>query len=156
MVERRIISSFEYILAAKLRSYFRKSIWKYLLASVLFSFATLGKLGGLIQGTLIIWSILIILTLLIIYFDSSRKAKDQLFDANVKFSEDEIIIDHLIGNKEREIRDWSWIKSIEITNSLIILKLDVNTDYSLFLDRRKLNENEVQFFQSKFDSINSN
>jgi len=146
MVKQRLISNLDNILKAKIYFFMQKSIWKYLLASVLLGFSMpFGSYSSLISIP-IYFALIMIIVMPALYLSAKTQAKTSNFDAMVEFKENEIIIHHT--EKEVESTDWNWIKKIEIRRDTIWLIINQVKPYGISLPKSKLTDTEINFFES--------
>lgn len=152
MITRRIVSNFNHIFRAKVFFFFRKSIWKYLLCSIV-----LGMLVPILSWSPVV-SIFIyffgIMLLLwpLLYLSSKGLASKIDFDANIEFAEDQITIRHI--NKElEEIKSWTWIKKIVDHEDRFWLIVDKTIPNGITIPKSNLSQAEIDFLKKMKNTI---
>jgi hypothetical protein len=152
----KITKSFKYtintILYAKFRNFFKRSLWKYIIASLLLAYglSTLNRNTGLSVFNLfiIMFSGLILLsvTLMVVssYLLFLKKRQD---DLEITFRENEIEVFWILKD-QREIKSWNWIKGAEESNCIYYLDLDVYPSNVIMLAKQRLSIEENDLFYS--------
>ncbi|MCL2163810.1 MAG: hypothetical protein FWH55_05300 [Oscillospiraceae bacterium] len=135
--------SISIILHAKLRNFIKKSVWVYLLASLLFANALDGVFMAPFVGRfLIVFGGLLLLSISSMLISSRliylKKRKD---NADITFKEDQIIV-YWKYSGETEIKTWDWIKSFEEVNDIYYLDLDVWPKNVVIISKQKLTNDE--------------
>lgn len=143
MVKKRLVSSFDNILRGKIYYFMKKSIWRYLLASLILGYLTPINEINSIGSALIYFTGINIILWPLQYL--SAKAQEKTFDALVEFDEREIKINH--NNQDLiEIKDWSWIKKIEMNQDRIWLTINQSKPFGVSIPKSKLTTSEIDFF----------
>ncbi|WP_282148552.1 hypothetical protein [Algibacter lectus] len=146
MIKQRLVSNFENILRAKVHFFMKKSIWKYLILSLILGF--LKPINGLssIVTALIFFAGINLILWPLQYISAKNFAKKINFDATVEFNETEIKINH--NNKDlTELKDWNWIKNIELNKESIWLTLNQARPFAIAIPKSKLNASEIELFE---------
>ncbi|MDN5284464.1 MAG: hypothetical protein JWR38_738 [Mucilaginibacter sp.] len=146
VVAKRIQSSYNQILRAKIYFFFKRSIWRYLLGMFILGFVCPLNPPGAIISALIYFLIFIVVILIPVYHFSSKIMEKRIaFDADVEFNKQNIIIKH--RNKDlEEVKEWTWIKQIDITGKAVFLIVNQPNQFAIILNNNNLSENELQFF----------
>ena len=146
-ITKRITSQFDFILIAKIRNFTRRSLWKYLVASIFIAIAYPDLFGSPFKTLFFIFAIVCVLSLSVIYLSSRIQAKENLFDADVTFTVSEIIIEH--KNKAlTEKKDWNWIIHSVESKSAFILLIQTRPRFEIYLLKEKLNTEEMNQFRA--------
>ncbi|MDN3667518.1 hypothetical protein ACFFU1_10025 [Algibacter miyuki] len=147
MIKQRLVSNFENIFRAKVHFFMKKSIWKYLILTLILGYLKpINGLNPLITAVIYFAGINAILWPLQ-YVSAKSFAKKINFDALVEFSETEIKINH--GNKDLvELKDWSWIKNIELNKKHIWLTLNQTPPFGISIPKSNLNASEIALFEN--------
>jgi hypothetical protein len=150
MAINQITKSFKYtvntILHAKFRNFLKRSLWKYMIASLLLALgsSSLNEARDLstLNQFLIIFSCLIALSVVLMVISSyilyMKKKKD---DMEITFKEGEVKV-FWYSNGVKEIKSWNWIKSVEESNGLYYLDLDVMPRNVIMLAKQRLTSEE--------------
>lgn len=155
IVVKRIKTSYNSILRAKLYFFWKKSFWMYLIGMTLLGYALPLPSLGIAFSALIYFFIFLIVVLVPLYhFSSKRLAHKNQLDADIEFAEQEITIRH--RNKPFvEIKDWTWVKELHITRDTIFVIVNYPHRFLMSIDRNGLSENEADFFAGKVSSKKS-
>jgi len=146
MVKLRLVSNFDNILRSKIYFFLKKSIWKYLVATLVLGFLKpINELNPILSGLIYFAGINLILWPLQ-YISTKTYAKTINFDAMVEFSETEIKINHT-SQDLIEIKDWNWIKKIELNKKRVWLTLNQAKPFVVSIPRSKLNNSSIQLFE---------
>ena len=146
MIKQRLVSNFENIFKGKVYFFMKKSIWKYLILTLIIGF--LKPINGLnpIITALIYFAGINLILWPLQYVSAKIFAKKINFDAMVEFDETEIKINH--NNKDLiELKDWNWIKNIELSKENIWLTLNQARPFGIVIPKSKLNASEIELFQ---------
>ena len=146
MIKQRLVSNFENIFKGKVYFFMKKSIWKYLILTLIIGF--LKPINGLspILTALIYFAGINLILWPLQYVSAKIFAKKINFDAMVEFDETEIKINH--NNKDLiELKDWNWIKNIELSKENIWLTLNQARPFGIVIPKSKLNASEIELFQ---------
>ena len=146
MIKQRLVSNFENIFKGKVYFFMKKSIWKYLILTLIIGF--LKPINGLnpIITALIYFAGINLILWPLQYVSAKIFAKKINFDAMVEFDETEIKINH--NNKDLiELKDWNWIKNIEFSKENIWLTLNQARPFGIVIPKSKLNASEIELFQ---------
>lgn len=146
MIKQRLVSNFENIFKGKVYFFMKKSIWKYLILTLIIGF--LKPINGLspILTALIYFAGINLILWPLQYVSAKIFAKKINFDAMVEFDETEIKINH--NNKDLiELKDWNWIKNIEFSKENIWLTLNQARPFGIVIPKSKLNASEIELFQ---------
>ena len=148
MTKQRLVSNFDNILRAKIYFFLKKSIWKYLISSILLGFLKpIGGLNSIVSAIIYFIGINVILWPLQ-YLSAKALAKTINFDADVEFGESKILINH--NNKElTETKDWSWIKKIDINTDRVWLTINQKRPFGISIPISKLSESDISLFRQK-------
>ncbi len=154
MVTIRIVVNFKYALKGKFYQFFKKSMYLYLAASLLIGYANpLENQGIFISGMiyfLILCSIVFFLYILMAFIMPPIIG----FDADVTFTENEIILKHRNKN-DIEKRDWTTIKKIDESKTMFYLHVDrhavaARSGANLFyIPKDKLSKEALELFKEK-------
>lgn len=107
-IEVHLQSNKVYLLSRKIMNFFRRSILRYFIASVLFGVLYPTILESMLISALVYFVGLCVLSLTVIYISATAQSKSRKFDANVSFEKDKITIQHLNRNLVEE-KNWDWI-----------------------------------------------
>ncbi|MEC5142032.1 hypothetical protein [Chitinophaga sp. 212800010-3] len=146
-VTKRVLSNYNNILQAKVYFFLKKSMWMYLAAMLLLGYAVPLTSFGTILSALFYFFIFILVILVPLYhFSSKALAAKNLFDADIEFGEQQIIIRH--RNKDlTETKDWSWVRQMDINRNAVLLVVNISYRFLIQLNKDRLTESEWQFFQ---------
>lgn len=158
VISKTFTNSFHSIFLAKMRGFWRRSIFRYLLAAVMLSYSryllislnsdSLGSerlstadiiLEGFI-GFILLSSIVILLMIVAAKIQSKR-----LQPITITFKEDELVITR---KGETVQHDWDWIISAENTRDLFTFLIEQRPRYEVFLAKSKLTGAELEKIQS--------
>ncbi|MBC9933494.1 hypothetical protein [Chitinophaga qingshengii] len=147
-VTKKVQSDYNSILRAKLYFFFRKSLWLYLLGMLLLAYELPLPSWGVIPSAIVYFFVFVVLVLIPVYHFSTKMLEKKIgFDAVITFSEQNIVIRHI--NKElTEIKQWDWIKQINLAPNAVWLVTDQSFRFAITLPKNKLDENEWEFFSS--------
>lgn len=147
MVTKRITINYNSVLKAKLYFFFKRSLWRYLFAILIIAYIfPLNPPGFLLSG-LIYFSLFAVVILVPLYhFSSVTLAKKIDFDAEVTFSEANIVVVHK-NKQSTETKDWTWIRNIDITANNVWLVTNESPRFLISLSKNKLSESEWLFFE---------
>ncbi|TWF42929.1 hypothetical protein FHW36_102691 [Chitinophaga polysaccharea] len=149
VITKRIQTTYNTVLRAKMYFFFRKSIWMYLLGMLMLGYAFPLENVGAISSAFVYFIIFALVILVPVYHFSTRAmVRKAHLDANIEFNEQDIIIRH-IDNNNIETKSWDWIKRIDITRKDILLIVDHPTRFLIALEKSKLTAPEIQFFLEK-------
>ncbi|MEP2279726.1 hypothetical protein [Maribacter sp.] len=148
MIKQRLVLNFENILRAKIYFFLKKSIWKYLIMTLVLGFLKpISGLNPIVSAVIYFIGINVILWPLQ-YLSAKTFAKKISFDADVEFNDREILIHH--NNKELiENKDWNWIKKIDINKNRIWLTINQKRPFGISIPTNKLSEQDIDFFKQK-------
>lgn len=145
-INKRIKSRKDYILIAKIRNFLKRSIFNYLIASLLIAVAKPSLFGNFTYTACFIFTVLCLLSLILIVISSSIQAKRMQFDADITFTTSEIIITH--KNKDLiEKKNWDWILNAEENKHSFYLLIQKNPRLELILHKRNFNREEIAALQ---------
>ncbi|WP_434035930.1 hypothetical protein [Formosa sp. 4Alg 33] len=148
MVTQRLVSNFDTIFRAKAYFFLKKSIWKYLLFTLIMGYALpINELSPISSGLIYFVAVMILLWPLQ-YLSAKRFSKLINFDAIVEFNEQEIKLNHNNSNTV-EVKDWNWVRVIEIKKERIWLALNEARPFAISIPKSKLSQSEIEFFKSK-------
>jgi hypothetical protein len=136
-IRRRFASSYKYLLQAKLRNFWRRSLWQYALGSALLTGVKPELVGNYLVTFFVIFLALCLLSLSLIVVSSRMQEKRVIFDADVEFKADHIQIEH--RNKTLvETKDWRWILAVEETPAYFYLTIEKQPRLELIVDKAAL------------------
>jgi len=144
MITKRIVSNYINILKGKLYFFIKKSIWKYILATLLItSVSPIDSLSILTSFTLYFLGLMIIIIPLIL-ISAKIQANKTSFDAYLTFNDKNIIVHH--RNKELiETKKWSWIKKIDNKRDTFYLIVNQKTPFAILIQKNKLTAEQICF-----------
>lgn len=147
MVTKRITINYNSVLKAKIYFFFRRSLWRYLFAILVIAYIfPLNPPGFLLSGLIYFFGFAIVVLAPLYHFSSVMMAKKIDFDADVTFSEAHITVVH--RNKQAtEIKEWTWISNIDITSNNVWLVTKEAPRFLISLNKNKLSESELLFFE---------
>lgn len=149
VIIKRIQTTYNTVLRAKMYFFFRKSLWMYLLGMLMLGYAFPLENVGAVPSALIYFFIFALVILVPVYhFSAKAMARKAHLDANIEFNEQAIIIRHTDSNSI-ETKSWDWVKRIDETRKDILLIVDHPTRFLIALEKSKLTAPEIQFFLSK-------
>ncbi|NLR57650.1 hypothetical protein HGH93_06045 [Chitinophaga polysaccharea] len=149
VITKRIQTTYNTVLRAKMYFFFRKSIWMYLLGMLMLGYALPLENAGMLLSALIYFIIFALVILVPVYhFSTQMMVRKAHLDANIEFNEQGIIIRHIDSNTI-ETKSWDWIKRIDISRKDILLIVDHPTRFLIALEKSKLTAPEIQFFLDK-------
>jgi hypothetical protein len=101
---------------------------------------------GVVPSALIYFLVFVIVVLVPLYhFSSKAQARKSNFDADITFSEENILIRH--RNKDlAETKEWSWIKKIDITQAAIVFVTEQDRRFLISFSKNNLSQDEQLFF----------
>lgn len=140
--------NFKAVLRAKIFKFFKKSIWMYVMASVMIAVGY-ELFGGTYTIGLYVFLILMLVAIMAMLLGSWVLSRKLAFDADVTFSEENITISHRNLHQEIEQRDWSWIKKITMGKTAIWIEINQRPPFIMHLLKSTLTEEEVLFFKQK-------
>jgi len=145
MIKQRLVSNFDNILKAKIYFFMKKSIWKYLIMTLILGFLKpLNNFNPILSALIYFAGINLILWPLQ-YISAKRFSKKINFDATVEFSETEIKITH--NNKNLiETKDWNWVNKIELNKANVWITLNLARPFGISIPKSKLNDSEIELF----------
>jgi len=128
--------------------FFRKSIWYYLLATLIFGVVLpLDAYNGITSFLIYFFGLLLIVIPLMIMAAKIQGAKME-FDADITFSEETITIKH--HNKELvETKDWNWIKNIIDKKHSFYFVINTQKRFGIAIAKGELKPEEIEFFKKK-------
>jgi hypothetical protein len=147
LITKRLSSNQQSILLAKVQNFIKRSLFKYLIASVLLAMGAPSLLGGFVWTLLGTFVACCLLSFLAMYLSSKSQSAKNNFDANVTFEESEITIEHLNGSL-LEKRKWDWIINYEENKYGFFLTIQKQPRVYLILAKTKLTKNEENAFRS--------
>lgn len=126
----------------------KRSIWKYLILSILLGFLVpVNEMNSFLLAFLFFVLINLILWPLQ-YLSAKAYAQAIDFDADVEFGENEIKINH--NNQDlKEIKNWDWVKQIEIKEDRVWLTLHQKRPFGINVPKAKLNDADLELFKRK-------
>ena len=147
VVAKSIQTNYRNVMRSKFYFFRGKSIWLYLMGMLLLGYGLpLPQLNTLVSGIIYFFAFIIVILLPVYHFSARNIVKTDPFDAEVLFNEQNIAIRH--KNKELdEVKDWSWIKRMDMTSGTVMLEPNQPERFLIILDREKLTENEWLFFK---------
>ena len=146
-IEKHLVSNFGAILVGKLYNFRKKSFWKYLIASVLFSIGKPELFGNFYLTFIGIFLFLIVISLAVMILSAKIQEKKIKFDAIVELFEDKILINHL--NKDLvEEKDWSWINKIVIIKEIIFFETNQYPPLIFNIPKKKITDEEIEFLEN--------
>lgn len=150
MVTKRIVSNFDHMLKGKMYFFFKKSIWKYLIATLAIGFlAPLPTYNGITSFAIYFLGLMLILWPLLIV-SAKVKGKKMEFDADIEFNDDNIIVKH--RNKALvETKSWDWIKKIDNRKDRFYFVLNERYRFGISIPKSSLKNEEVEFFERKIN-----
>ena len=152
-------STFASNLVAKTINFLRRSIWKYLLATLLLTVTTTGMFGHFSSRFFLFLSIVLVISFMAILMSSWRPIGGHI-DAVVTFDWDKMLINH--KDKGAEEITWDYVSSINFDDKVILLKMkpvasSLNSGTSfLFLTRSNLSPEEILFFEQRAQNLDLN
>lgn len=152
MVKKRMVANFESMLRVKLYFFFRNSLWKYLICTLVVGFLMpINSLTGT-SSTIIYFVGLMLIVIPLIIISAKIQGNKIDIDVDIEFSEKEIILTH--RNKELvEIKKWSWIKRIDIRKNMIYLVVDSKWPFAISFPKSELSTSEINFFERRKRTI---
>jgi hypothetical protein len=128
--------------------FFEKSIWVYLLATIVIAhLAPLGPLDSFVSFIIYFISLMVLVVSLMV-LSAKMMARRLSFDADVTFGEKEITVAH--RNKAlTEVKDWGWVKKIDSKKDQFYLVLKGRTPFTVSIPKSKLTDEEIAFFERK-------
>lgn len=146
--EKHLKSSFHLRWAAKLSRFFRRSIFRYFFASLLFGIAVPELFGGYFATIFGLFFMLVAVVLTLLYLTVKHFEKKNRFDAIVEFSTDGIKISHT--NKDLvEEKKWNWIRFIIETEHEVFFETRQKPILVLSLPKTALSKDEMAFFRDR-------
>ncbi|WP_142688325.1 hypothetical protein [Chitinophaga polysaccharea] len=147
MVTKRITIDYNSVLKAKIYFFFKRSIWRYLFAILPIAYIfPLNPPGFLLSGLIYFFIFTIVILVPLYHFSSVRMAKKIDFDAEVTFTDAHIVVVHK-NRQSTEIKEWTWIRNIDITSNNIWLVTNEVPRFLISLSKNNLSENERLFFE---------
>lgn len=147
MVTKRITINYNSILKAKIYFFFKRSMWRYLLAMLIVAYVfPLNPPGFLLSALIYFLAFIIVILVPLYHFSSVRLAKKTDFDAEVTFSKANIVIAYK-NRQSTEIKEWTWIRNIDITSNNVWLVTNEAPRFLISLGKNKLSESEWLFFE---------
>jgi hypothetical protein len=145
-VTKSFVNAFPYVLRAKLRGFFRRSLYRYAIAAALLAYAL--NIANIKAAAIIdfvrIWAIYFLgicaVALVLIVF-STRIQSRRLVPQEVTFREDAIIVTH---RGQTETRTWDWIIHAEESRESFAFLVQERPRLELFLGKRHLTEDEYR------------
>lgn len=151
-VIKRIQSNYHSILRAKIYFFLKKSLWMYLISTLLLAYVIPIDSLGIFLSALIYFTFLIVILIPLYHFSAKVIAKKNNLDADIEFNEENITIRH--RNKLMvETKEWAWVKKLEITDRGVFLVVDNPHRFLISLSKNNLTESELQFFKKKNGNI---
>lgn len=151
-VIKRIQCTYSSILRAKIYFFLKKSLWIYLVSIIMIAYVIPIASSGIFLSSLIYFSFLLVILIPLYHFSAKIIAVKNNLDADIEFNEQSIIIRH--RNKTAiEIKEWTWIKKLDITSHGIFLVADTPNRFLISFNKDGLSEEELQFFEKKKDHI---
>ena len=157
-VRKKIAYSYNTILTSKFRNFKKRSFRNYTFSCLLYSIGITVIRGGVLlsQNTLMVFIsfFLIVMSLaMIMIFGSTwllaRKHGDN--SSIYIFSADGIHIHNEISGEEEDL-GWDWIRSYELTNKALFLKINTKKTFEIILEKEKISKEEADLLVSWFDS----
>lgn len=149
VIIKRIQTTYNTVLRAKMYFFLKKSIWMYLLGMLMLGYAFPLENVGAVPSALLYFFIFALVILVPVYhFSTKAMVRKAHLDANIEFNEQCIIIRHNDSNSI-ETKSWDWIKRIDITRKDILLIVDHPTRFLIALEKNTLTAQEIQFFLEK-------
>ncbi|PKA96726.1 hypothetical protein B0O79_0365 [Flavobacteriaceae bacterium MAR_2009_75] len=148
MVTKSVVSNFKHIMSGKMYFFFKKSVWRYLLATLMIAVVVPLKQYNVFISFLIYFFGLLLIVFPIMIMAASVQGKQMEFDAELTFSEEKITIRH--RNKDLvETKDWNWIKKISATKDRFVLVVNQRQQFVISLAKDELTQAEIAFFETK-------
>ncbi|TVZ15979.1 YcxB family protein [Maribacter sp. MAR_2009_72] len=148
MVTKSVVSNFKHIMSGKMYFFFKKSVWSYLLATLMIAVVVPIKQYNFITSFLIYFFGLMLIVFPIMIMAAKVQGEKMEFDAEVTFSEEKIAIRH--RNKDLvETKDWNWIKKISATKDRFVLVVNQRQQFVIALAKDELTQEEIAFFETK-------
>lgn len=143
-IEVQLQSNKAYLLSRKIMNFFKKSVLRYFVASVLFGVLYPIILGSILFSTLVFFLGMCALSLSVIYISATIQSKSREFDANVTFEKDKITVQHLNKNLVEE-KSWDWIsKSSKDDKAFYFEVLNGNYGEMLFIPLKTISNQESE------------
>lgn len=141
-------STFNAILTGKFYNFTKRSLWRYMAASVLFAFAKPDLFGTFFTTFLYFFCGVIGVAFIAMYLSSKYMANKNLFDADVEFTYEQITIRH--RNKDLiETKDWLWIKALKSSKDGFLLEVNQWPPFFIHFSKKALTEEQIEFFENR-------
>ncbi len=150
-ISKHLTINFNTIFNAKVNNFLNKSVWKYLISSALIAFVKPEIFGSTFKTTMGIFAIITLIVIVLIIVSSKILANKTEFDAMIRFTENEIIINHIDPKKDTEYKDWTWIKTIKENHKEFWLRANQWPPLLINLDKKLLTSSEIEFFKMKMN-----
>jgi hypothetical protein len=147
--EKHLIVNKESILKSKKENFFKRSIWKYLLAAFLISFVFSDLVGNIFSTFLIVSIGLISFSYLLIHISSKKLSEKLGIDAKIKFNDEGINIYHSKVDLENQSIKWEEIYKIHETKKTLIIDFDKLKPHMLIFKKEELEKNEIDYLKQK-------
>lgn len=149
---KRIQCTYSTILRAKIYFFLKKSLWMYLIGVIMIAYVIPIASIGIFLSALIYFTLLLVMLIPLYHFSTKMIAARNNLDADIEFNEQSIIIRHR-NKTASEVKEWTWVKKLDITNHGVFLVTDTPYRFIISFNQNELSEEELQFFQKKKDHI---
>lgn len=148
-ITKTFANTFRDMMRAKLRWFFRRSLYRYAIAVALITF---GLHGGdpaltltekLMRG--IIYFVALCAAVLVLHVFAASIQSRRLAPRTITFTKDNVTVNH---KGESVDRGWSWILAANESSTLISLLVQKMPRLELYLPKAKLNDTELQVLRS--------
>ena len=145
-ITKTFVNALPYVLRAKIRAFFRRSVFRYAIATALIAYAinfsSIKSIAGI--EFLKIWMIYLLgicAVALILILISAVVQSRRLVPRQVTFKEEAIIVTH---RGETETKTWDWIIAAEETVDFFAFIVQKIPRLELFLRKKQLDDDEYQ------------
>ncbi|MFD1874885.1 hypothetical protein [Hymenobacter bucti] len=146
-ITRRFQSDFAALLAGKLYTFRRRSVWRYLLAALLLSLARPTLVHNFWRTLLAAAAGLVGLGLLAVVASSYAQRRQKYFEAEIAFRADGLTVQPTSGALA-EAHDWQWVRHASESRHRFYLVLRPFPRLVLLLDKHRLTAEEVAAFRT--------
>ena len=102
--------------------------------------------GFFFSSLIYFFTFLMVILIPVYHFSAKTIANKNNLDADIEFNEQHIIIRH--RNKFTvEIKEWTWVKKLDITNEGVFLVVYNPYRFLISFDKNDLSESELHFFE---------
>jgi hypothetical protein len=149
-ITKTFVNALPYVFRAKIRAFFRRSVFRYAFATALIAYAlNFPSIKSIVSIEFVkIWAIYflgICAIALILLLISAVVQSRRLVPRQVTFKEEAIIVSH---GGETETKTWDWIIAAEESADFFAFMVQRHPRLELFISKKQLDSDEYQFLRA--------